>query len=330
MNQPQLQSGFSETEPTGVGLVLDVLSAQLDDTAKQVEDSVTKVCMSFTSIARRTKANAARATLAADSSGSDGNALETARLTISGLLRRMDRVQRAADESVETLRRIEAISQRVDKIQASLDDVDQVSHALKILALNAKIEAARAGKNGNAFGVVATETGVLAARIRETAKSVRGMVDGLWEEVKASTRRMRVELVQDQSAGEMGRVAEQSREEGTRALDALTRAHVLMQGQVAEAASNSEKLAEDIEEAMTALQFQDAVNQQIEHVVSALHEAREVLESGDESQAENLVDKLRLRATMQSERLLLARITNGTTGTSGELEDSAPSSVELF
>jgi methyl-accepting chemotaxis protein len=303
-----------------------VLSAQLDDTARHVEESVVRVCTSFSSIARRTKESAAHAASAAGRAGGSDGAQVTARSTIAGLLGRMDQVRRAADQAVDTLRRIEGIATRVDRIQRSLDDVDAVAHSLRILALNARIEAVRAGERGHAFGVVAAETGRQAEAVGATAKSVRGMVDALWHEVKASTEQMRGGLVQSK-ADDLGRAADLSREEGARALDALAGSQAEMQALVAGAAANSQRLAADIEDAMTALQFQDSVNQQLEHVASALKEARAALDAGDGARADDLLDRLRARATMQSERRVLDRVTNRTPVDAG---DSAPGSVELF
>lgn len=302
------------------GLVLDVLSAQLGATAAHVEESVVRVCGSFASIARRTKENAAHATGAAD-----GGALATAQATIAGLLGRMDQVQRAAEQSVATLRRIEAIGTRVDQIQQSLEEVDLVAHTLKILALNARMEAARAGTHGRAFGVVASETGELATTVRATAKAVREMVEALWADVSDSTKQMRAELLKDQSATDISRAADQSREEGTHALAALTRAHADMQTLIAEAAANSSRLAEDIGEAMTALQFQDAVSQQLEHVRIALDEARDGLVSGQPGEAAALLDRLRARTTMQSERQVLERLSPH-----APAQPAIDSSIELF
>jgi len=311
----------SAADPAEYGLVLDVLSAQIGATAAHIEDSVTRVCGSFASIARRTKESAAHA---AGGAG-DAGALATAQATIAALLGRMDQVQRAAEESVETLRRIEAISDRVNRIQRSLEEVDLVAHTLKMLALNARIEAARAGAHGRAFGVVASETGDLATAVRATAKSVRGMVESLWTEVQDSTKRMRAGLIMDQSADEIRRAADQSREEGARALESLTRANADMQALVAEAAANSARLADDINEAMTALQFQDSVSQQLEHVRAALDEAGDGL-AGDGGDATDLLDRLRARATMDSERQVLDRLTNRSPSAAG----SAPNSIELF
>ncbi|MDY3556018.1 methyl-accepting chemotaxis protein [Gemmata sp. JC717] len=292
-----------------VGVVLDVLSAQLGETARHIEGAVAQVCTSFASIARRSKEGAARAARAAGAAAGPGaDAQVTARATIATLLTRMDQVRRAADEAVATLHRIEGIAGRVDRIQRSLDDVDAVAYALRILAVNARVEAARAGPQGRGFAVVAAETGRQAEAILGTAKSVRGMVDGLWGEVRESARRMRAALLRDDGAAELNRAAEVSREEGARALDALARAQADMQAEVKAGAAGAEQLAGDIEDAMTALQFQDAVNQQLDHVAAALREARDAL-SDDPARGAQLLERLRARATMQSERRVVDRVT---------------------
>ncbi|MDY3563402.1 hypothetical protein R5W23_004905, partial [Gemmata sp. JC673] len=73
-------------------------------------------------------------------------------------------------------------------------------------------------------------------------------------------------------------------------------------------AAGAEQLAGDIEDAMTALQFQDAVNQQLDHVAAALREARDAL-SDDPARGAQLLERLRARATMQSERRVVDRVT---------------------
>jgi methyl-accepting chemotaxis protein len=312
---------MTETQSPAVAAVdqvLAVASSQIGATAKQVEEAVATVCRSFAGIVRRTKEAAAQAT----TGGQDGGALDTARRTISDLMGRMDGVRKAADEAVNTLKQIEQIGQRVDRIQESLSGVDQVAHMLHILAMNARIEAVRAGDRGRTFAVVASETQTLATNIRATAIAIREMVTGLWQEVRDSTRRMRSGLIDDRS-DDLSRATELSREEGTQALDALGRAHADMQRTVAAAADNAARVAADVAQAITALQFQDAVNQQLEHVREALADARGCLASGDPAAADALLDRLQGRLTMESEREHLR-------GRATAPAPAAGGSVELF
>ncbi|HEY1188984.1 MAG TPA: methyl-accepting chemotaxis protein [Gemmata sp.] len=314
---------MSSSDAPQLGVVLAAVSAQLEDTARHIEESVARVCTSFAGIARQSKEGAARAARAAVT----GNAQTTARTTIAALLSRMDHVQRAADEAVATLHRLEGITSRVNNIQQTLVNVDAVAYALRILALNARIEAAHTGLKGKGFEVVASETGRQAELVAAAAKSVRVMVDELWQEVREGTQRMRGALVHGGTASDLRRAAGESREEGARALDALERAQEEMQAEVRAAADGAGRLAENIEDAMTALQFQDAVNQQLAHAAAALGEVRNVLATGDLDQTGALLDQLRARATMQSERRILDQLDQQAQATTC---DSAPGSVELF
>ena len=317
-------SGLQETAPgdsTTLGQVMDILTAQLGQTALQVEDSVTRVCRSFTNIARRSREGAARMAVQTDE-----EAMATARETIAMLLGRMDQAREATNDALETFHRIENIASQVDQIQRSLNKVDAVSHSLRLLALNARMEAARAGEHGRAFGVVAFETATMANSIGETAKSIHEMVDSLWREVRGSTERMKRGLINQESASDFSRVTELSRKEGSRALEILASADAAMRSQVREAAGNSQRLAEDIGEAMTALQFQDSVNQQIEHVIAALTETGDVLKSSDRDRASHLLERLRSRLSMKSEREIADRVTERNGGHS----EDAGTAIELF
>lgn len=320
--KPFAQSAAA-TDPMGLeacGPVVGVLAEQVGETARQIEASVAQVCGSFQSIARRTQESAAHTRRALDhgGAGEGTDAVSTARGTIAALLERLDQARRVTAEAAEHLRRIEAIAAQVSRIQGALNEVDAVAHYLRIVALNAQIEAARLGGAGCTFGVVASETGAMAKSIGATAKSIRGMVDVLQCDVTDGTRRMRECFRSDQAATDL------SRDEGARALEALTRTHAEMQTLLSEAAGNSAQLAEDISDAMTALQFQDAVNQRLEHVASALRDVQAALPETDKSS--RWAERLRDQYTMRSERELLNRVLDEGDG----VEDSAPGSIELF
>ena len=95
---------------------------------------------------------------------------------------------------------------------------------------------------------------------------------------------------------------------------------------MAEAAANSKQLAEDIGDAVIALLCQDAVSQQIGHVVSALNETHDALAAGNTDRAGELLERLRAQSTMRSEQDLLDRMTGQTTAGRAD----AQGSVELF
>jgi methyl-accepting chemotaxis protein len=77
------------------------------------------------------------------------------------------------------------VSASNEKIRSLMQSIDDIAFQSKILALNASIEAARAGAAGASFAVVADEFGKLATRCAEAAGNTTGLLS---ESVKRSTR----------------------------------------------------------------------------------------------------------------------------------------------
>ena len=76
--------------------------------------------------------------------------------------------------SVELMREVAAASLSMNKI---VETIDAIAFQTNILALNASVEAARAGDKGRGFAVVATEVRALASRSAASAGEIRSMLD---------------------------------------------------------------------------------------------------------------------------------------------------------
>ncbi len=233
-------------------------SEQMSRGAKDQTDQMAQVSTAveeMTATIVETSKNAGEATTgshrAAETAGTGGQIVND---TIQG----MQKIAAVVRESAES---ISKLAKSADQIGEIIGVIDDIADQTNLLALNAAIEAARAGEQGRGFAVVADEVRKLAERTGKATGEITNMIKGIQQETNDAVKSMESGIVQVDKGRELADKA------GTSLNEIVTMAQQVqdMIQQIATASEEQSSAAEQISknvENVTAIARESATGAQ--------------------------------------------------------------------
>ncbi|VAW76339.1 Methyl-accepting chemotaxis sensor/transducer protein [hydrothermal vent metagenome] len=164
---------------TQLAAAAEETSTITDETSRGVQqqqaeiDSIASAMGEMNSTVQEVARNAAEASKAADTADSDAR---SGALVATQAIGGIDCLLGEVDSAAQVIRNLQEESENIGSV---LDVIRGIAEQTNLLALNAAIEAARAGEQGRGFAVVADEVRTLASRTQKSTQEIHDMIQRL-------------------------------------------------------------------------------------------------------------------------------------------------------
>lgn len=249
--------------------LVPAIEKQLKDVIDHTESSAIEIGEKVRSIYEKAQQHLAESNEISKQFGASNSAEEQSLSSVLNnaltLLKEMtDMLDDNSRLNVEYSRSIEMILESTTTINKITEDIQYISDQTNLLALNAAIEAARAGEHGRGFSVVAEEVRKLSDRTNQASNDITLIVGKVNASMKDISSSLTENLTKTKSKKEFVDQAVES------LLDSARDSTEVFSKLVGNAVLSSEAVANNIDDIILSLQFQDITRQEIEAAVSPL------------------------------------------------------------
>lgn len=189
----------------------------------------------------------------------------------------ISRIQQLSEQVQSAAGLIAHVEEEANNVNSVIDVIGGIAEQTNLLALNAAIEAARAGEQGRGFAVVADEVRTLASRTQESTQDIQRMLQKLQQGVKDAVSAMDTSRDSARETVETTEGAGKTLDDIKDAVSNITRMTI----QIAAAAEEQSEVTEDINRNLTQIQTYAETSTEIANKTLAtsehLHDRTEIL-----------------------------------------------------
>ena len=197
----------------------------------------------------------------------DSHAMQAIQAAEQGLAQIVDTLNQTQEFRQAIVTEIAGIAKYSEDLRSMAERVAAIAGQTNLLALNAAIEAARAGEHGRGFAVVADEVRKLSTESGETGKQIRSTMDTVSQAINHT-----IHLAADFAAKET-ELVQASKTTAASIVSEFQNTAQTLQNSVEALRQEQQAIDSDIQEVLVHLQFQDRVHQIIGHVLDDMDRA---------------------------------------------------------
>lgn len=249
---------------------------ELGNTQAILSDAIAKLIDNFTAMAEEVRAQQALTLFITEggAAGEDQNAKQKfehfVKSTSDAMNEFVDTTVQNSKRAMELVEKMDAINEQVSGILGILSEVESIAKQTNLLALNAAIEAARAGEAGRGFAVVADEVRNLSENTNKFSKQIRALVGNVNDSLISAER-----SINSLAATDMTFVMDSKQRVQVMMTD-LTALNETIAKNAVELNLINAKVEKNVAVAVSTLQFQDMSSQLLAHAQMRLIALQEV------------------------------------------------------
>lgn len=242
---------------------LEIARGELAQVQTLLSEAIVSLTNSFHSMHEHTQRQ--RDVSLAVTSGADGDKGGTrfdefVKDTTAVMQRVVDSIVGNSKLGMELVELTESIAARTQDVQSILSEIGAIAKQTNLLALNAAIEAARAGEAGRGFAVVADEVRDLSGRTSQFSQQINKVIQDMQVTVKQT------ELAIQRMASQDLTFAFESKQNVEKIIGTMESQNQARMGALGQLGGIADEVDTQVGRAVTALQFQDIVSQLLGHV----------------------------------------------------------------